>query len=60
MGCSHTIIPYKSINEDDKSFEFGMSQKQVAAQDAKIYEVKEDNTCDWILERRGGQSNFPL
>jgi hypothetical protein len=56
MGHSHTIIPYKSINEDDKSFEFGMSQKQVAAQDAKIYEVKEDNTCDWILERRGGYS----
>jgi len=56
MTCSHTIIPYKSVTEDNKKFEFGMTPQQVAAVDPNIFAVKENNLSGIISERRGGYS----
>lgn len=54
MGHTHTIIPYHSMSEDERVFEFGMTPQQVANLDSKIYEIKEDTVRNWRLERRGG------
>ena len=56
MSRNHIIQPYKSISEDDKIFKLGMSQQEVGFLDSKIFEIKEDNNCNWLLERRGGYS----
>lgn len=56
MGHSHDICPYKSISEDDKIFEFGMTPQQIVSLDAKIFETKEYNAAHLVLERRGGYS----
>jgi hypothetical protein len=58
MSRLHSIIPYQSIREDEKVYAFGMTREQVAALDSKIFEVKEDNSSKWVLERRGGYSTI--
>jgi|GEM_PF-5754853 len=56
MAHSHIILPYQSISEDDKVYEFGMSPQQVAAVDKRVFEIKEDINSQWVLERRSGYS----
>ena len=56
MKHLHTICPYVSVEKDESIFAFGMSPQEVAAVDAKIFEIKEDAANRWVLERRGGYS----